>query len=303
MALDPSQYFAGERERLTRRLTSELMPVLGPDRDIGTDEQAMAWVMDTYSVASGHIVKGIVTGKPLSLGGSLGRASATSAGVVHCTRAVLEERGLTIAGSTAAVQGFGKVGIYTARILAEEGARIQAVSDASGAVHCKDGLNVAALTAHAARTGTVSGFGGGEDVDAEQVLAAEVDVLVPAAVEGVIHAANVGQVRARLIVEGANGRTTGEADRVLAEAGVVVVPDILANAGGVVVSCFEWVQANQAYWWSKREIADRLRQRMRGAYAQIADHAASSGLTLRASALELAVARLAEAHTTRGLYP
>ena len=308
VAIDPKAYSAGERERLTRRLTSELMPILGPDRDvpapdIGTDEQTMAWIMDTFSVAAGHTVPGIVTGKPLSVGGSLGRATATSQGVVHCVRAVLEGQGRDLAGSTAAVQGFGKVGLHAARILHAGGARVVAVSDAGGAVHDEAGLDVPALVAHAARTGTVAGFPGADAATGDDVLFAEVDVLVPAAVEGVLHEGNAERVRARFVVEGANGPTTTGADAMLADRGVVVVPDILANAGGVVVSYFEWVQANQAYWWTEAEIEDRLEQRMRSAYAEVAAHAAEHRLTLRGSALALSVARVAEAHTTRGLYP
>jgi glutamate dehydrogenase (NAD(P)+) len=308
VAIDPKAYSAAERERLTRRLTSELMPILGPDRDVpapdvGTDEQTMAWIMDTFSVAAGHTVPGIVTGKPLSVGGSLGRATATSQGVVHCVSAVLEEHGRTLAGATAAVQGFGKVGLHAARILHAAGARVVAVSDQLGAVRAEAGLDVPALVAHAAEAGTVAGFPGGQDLTGDDVLFAEVDVLVPAAVEGVLHEGNAERVRARFVVEGANGPTTTGADAMLADRGVVVVPDILANAGGVVVSYFEWVQANQAYWWTEGEIEERLEQRMRSAYAEVAEHAREHRLTLRGSALVLSVARVAEAHTTRGLYP
>ncbi len=308
VAIDPKAYSSEERERLTRRLTSELMPILGPDRDVpapdvGTDEQTMAWIMDTFSVAAGHTVPGIVTGKPLSVGGSLGRASATSQGVVHCARAVLEEHGRTVAGSTAAVQGFGKVGLHAARILHQDGARVVAVSDQLGAVRSEGGLDVPALVAHARRAGTVAGFAGGEDFDGGELLTADVDLLVPAAVEGVLHEGNAREVRARFVIEGANGPTTTAADALLHERGVVVVPDILANAGGVVVSYFEWVQANQAYWWTEREIEDRLAHRMRSAYAEVSAHAREHELTLRGSALALSVARVAEAHTTRGLYP
>ncbi len=308
VAMDPKAYSVGERERLTRRLTSELMPILGPDRDvpapdIGTDEQTMAWIMDTFSVAAGHTVPGIVTGKPLSVGGSLGRATATSQGVVHCVRAVLEEHGRTVAGSTAAVQGFGKVGLHTARILHRDGARVVAVSDQYGAVRADAGLDVPALVEHAASAGTVTGFAGGDDLPGEELLGSDVDVLVPAAVEGVLHEGNAGQVRAAFVVEGANGPTTTRADVLLAQRGVVVVPDILANAGGVVVSYFEWVQANQAYWWSEAEIEDRLEQRMRAAYAEVSAHARQHAMTLRGSALAISVARVAQAHTTRGLYP
>jgi len=308
VAIDPRQYSEQERERLTRRLTSELMPILGPDRDIpapdiGTDEQTLAWIMDTFSVAAGHTVPGIVTGKPLSVGGSLGRASATSQGVVHCARAVLEEHGRTVAGSTAAVQGFGKVGLHVARILHQDGARVVAVSDQFGAVRSEAGLDIPALIAHTKDAGTVAGFGGGEDFPGADLLSADVDLLVPAAVDGVLHEGNADQVKARFVVEGANGPTTTAADQLLHERGIIVVPDILANAGGVVVSYFEWVQANQAYWWTESEIEGRLEHRMRSAYAEVSAHAVENRLTLRNSALAISVWRVAQAHTTRGLYP
>ncbi|MFD1210542.1 Glu/Leu/Phe/Val dehydrogenase [Arthrobacter sp. GCM10027362] len=308
ITVDPRRYTRPEIERLTRRYTSEILPIIGPDKDvpapdIGTDEQTMAWMMDTYSVSSGYTVPGVVTGKPVALGGSLGRASATSAGVVHIALAALEHRGITATRSTAAVQGFGKVGADAALFLAEAGVRVVAVSDQYGAVHQQDGLNIHTLQQHAAATGSVVGFPGAEAISGEELLTLDVDLLVPAAVEGVLTGANSRDVRARVIVEGANGPTTAEADRILADRDVLVVPDILANAGGVIVSYFEWVQSNQAYWWSRQEVDDRLARRMHTAWHHLLDAAAARGLTLREAATVTAVERVADAHRTRGLYP
>lgn len=308
ITVDPRRYSRPEIERLTRRYTSEILPIIGPDKDIpapdiGTDEQTMAWMMDTFSVSSGYTVPGVVTGKPVSLGGSLGRASATSAGVVHIALAALEHVGITAARATAAVQGFGKVGADAALFLTEAGVKVVSVSDQYGAVHRADGLDIRALQEHVAVIGSVVGFPGAETIPGEQLLTLEVDLLVPAAVEGVLTGANAHEVRSRVVVEGANGPTTAEADRVLAEAGVLVVPDILANAGGVVVSYFEWVQSNQAYWWSRQEVDHRLEHRMLSAWHHLLDVASARGLTLREAATVTAVERVADAHRTRGLYP
>lgn len=306
--LDPRQYSVGELERVTRRYTSEILPIIGPMHDIpapdiGTDEQTMAWMMDTYSVSQGHTVPGIVTGKPISLGGSQGRASATSRGVVHVSLAALRAHGREPSESTTAVQGFGKVGRDAARFLDQAGCRVVAVSDQYGAVHATDGLDVAALCDHVDVHQTVVGFVGAEAISHEDLLTSDVDLLVPAAVEGVLHAGNAEAVRAAIVVEGANGPTTREADRILAERGITVVPDILANAGGVLVSYFEWVQANQAYWWNSDEVEQRLEQRMVAAWEVVHEKAGRDGVTLREAATRLAVARVVEAHRTRGLYP
>jgi glutamate dehydrogenase (NAD(P)+) len=308
LAIDPRAHSTAELERVTRRYTSEILPIIGPERDIpapdiGTDEQTMAWIMDTYSVNSGYTVPGIVTGKPISLGGSLGRASATSRGVTHIALAALRHAGFDPARSTAAVQGFGKVGADTARFLAEAGVRVTAVSDQFGAVTNDRGLDIEALIGHVRETGSVTGFAGGAQLDRDAVLTHDVDLLVPAAVEGVIHEGNAHDLRARVIVEGANGPTTPAADRVLRERGVLVVPDILANAGGVIVSYFEWVQANQAYWWRADEVESRLEERMLSAWEHVLGYAGARDLSLRTAATALAVERVAEAHRLRGLYP
>ncbi|MBX5334257.1 Glu/Leu/Phe/Val dehydrogenase [Rhodococcus fascians] len=311
ITIDPRLYSRGELERVTRRYTSEILPIIGPERDIpapdiGTDEQTMAWMMDTFSVSAGFTVPGVVTGKPHSVGGSLGRASATSRGVVQIALAAIEHLGLGRVGVsrlTAAVQGFGKVGAGAAAMLAEAGVTVVAVSDQYGAVHRADGLDIPALLTHMSKTGSVVGFSGGDELEGTALLELDVDVLIPAAVECVINSGNADRVRARVIVEGANGPTTAAADRILADKGVVVVPDILANAGGVVVSYFEWVQGNQAYWWTEKEVNERLSTRMIAAWEQVAQSAAEHKVSLREAATCSAVKRVAQAHLTRGLYP
>ena len=308
VCIDPRDHSQQELERVTRRYTSEIMPLLGPTRDIpapdiGTDEQTMAWMMDTYSVNKGHTVLGVVTGKPLSLGGSQGRAMATSRGVVHVALAALASRGLVPATGTAAVQGYGKVGRGAAEILRESGLRVNAVSDQYGGLHNHAGLNLEALAVHVDRHGTVVGFPGADPISNAELLELKVDLLVPAAVESVITESNATRIEARVIVEGANGPTTPEADRILHERDVLVVPDILANAGGVIVSYFEWVQANQSYWWSEAEVESRLAERMTASWHRVHDFAHSRGLTLRQAATSLAVETVAQAHLRRGLYP
>ena len=308
VTIDPRLYSQTELERVTRRYTSEIMPMIGPERDImapdmGTNEQTMAWVMDTYSVNKGYTIQAVVTGKPLAMGGSLGRATATSRGIVHCTRAALADAGVLLSEVRVAVQGFGKVGSHAARFFAEAGAKVLAVSDQYGGVFAPSGLDVAALLEHVHRTGSVVDFAGGDPIDNAALLGLDVDVLVPAAVEGVLDEETASTVKARWVVEGANGPTTSAGDRVLAERGIVVVPDILANAGGVIVSYFEWVQGTQAYWWTEHEIEERLEHRMLTAYAAVAQTARADGLTLRDAALAIGVRRVAEAHQIRGLYP
>ena len=308
VGINPHEYSQAELERVTRRYTSEIMPIIGPEHDImapdmGTGEQTMAWVMDTYSVSKGHTIPAVVTGKPLAVGGSLGRPTATSRGVVHVTQAALAEAGVPLLGATVAIQGFGKVGSHAAAIFAEEKATVVAVTDEFGGVHNPEGLDVARLFEHVAATGSVVGFDDADPIDNAHLLALDVDVLVPAAVDGVINAETAPTVRARFVVEGANGPTTAEADAVLAAQGTIVVPDILANAGGVVVSYFEWVQANQAYWWTLAEIEEKLAGRMHLAYADVSGLARREGLTLRDAALVIGVKRVAEAHQIRGLYP
>jgi len=308
VAVDPRVYSRSELERITRRYTSEIAPLIGPERDIpapdvGTDEQTMAWMMDTYSVGKGHTVLGVVTGKPIAVGGSRGRAMATSRGVVTVALEALAHAEIEVVGATAAVQGYGKVGRGAARLLAAAGVRVIAVSDVEGAIYREGGIDILELESHVDATGSVTGFPDAIELDGAKLLSAEVDLLVPAAIESVIHAANVDSVAARVIVEGANGPITSEADASLARRGVLVVPDILANAGGVVVSYFEWVQANQSYWWSEDEVNERLVTRMTDAWFDVRDFAADKGITLRLAATCMAVERVYKAHEVRGLYP
>lgn len=308
VVIDPRLYSTAELERVTRRYTSELLPVIGPENDIpapdiGTDERTMAWMMDTYSVSVGATVPSVVTGKPISVGGSLGRASATSRGVVHVALGALAHHGLAPMVSTAAVQGFGKVGAGVVQYLAEAGVTILAVSDQYGAICNPDGVDAEALHRHVADTGSVVGFPQAAPMEPGRLLELDVDLLVPAAVEGVIDADNAPRIRARIVVEGANGPTTTAADQILESKGVVVVPDILANAGGVIVSYFEWVQGNQSYWWPAHEVDERLKERMLGGWERVLATSQALSLSLRDAATATAVRRVAEAHALRGLYP
>ncbi|MBY4108194.1 Glu/Leu/Phe/Val dehydrogenase [Rhodococcus fascians] len=308
VTIDPAVYSTPELERITRRYTSEISPILGPSRDIpapdiGTDEQTMAWMMDTYSVNHGYTISGIVTGKPLALGGSLGRPSATSRGVVHVALAALRSVGIDPAAASASVQGYGKVGGGVVDFLCEAGVRVTAVSDQYGAVAAEPGIDPLELRNHVDATGSVVGCRGTTVIDPEHVLTADVDLLVPAAVESVLHSGNADRVRATVIAEGANGPTTPAADSILRDRGITVVPDILANAGGVVVSYFEWVQSNQSYRWSAEQVDERLAARMAEAWTSVTDFARLRELSLREAATVLAVQRVAEAHRLRGLYP
>ncbi|WP_327584345.1 Glu/Leu/Phe/Val dehydrogenase [Nonomuraea sp. NBC_00507] len=305
VAVDPTGLTTRELERLTRRYVNEILPLIGPEKDIpapdvGTDEQTMAWIMDTYSVSAGYSVPGVVTGKPTTLGGSLGRSGATSRGVQIATLAAL---GRSPEGASVAVQGFGKVGALAAQYLADAGCKVVAVSDITGAVYASAGLDIAGLRTWAAETGGVSGYRHADALPLDDLLELDVDVLVPAALEGAITEANAPRVRARLIVEGANGPTTPEADEILAANGATVVPDILANAGGVIVSYLEWVQNMQAYSWSSGEVEVKLRDLMESAFSEVKSMAAARGLTLRQAAHVIGVGRVAEAHQMRGLYP
>jgi len=308
VAIDPRAHSQIELERVTRRYTSEILPIIGPEVDIpapdmGTNEQTMAWMMDTYSTAVGHTVPGVVTGKPVSLGGSLGRAAATSRGVAHIAILAMEAEGLSTSTASAAVQGFGKVGRDAARFLADAGVAVRAVSDIDGAIYNPNGIDINALCRHVDTTGSVIGFDGAEPIPGADLLTLDVDVLVPAALEGVLTAENAHDVKARIVVEGANGPTTKAADAILNDRGITMVPDILANSGGVIVSYFEWVQANMAFQWREAEVNSRLKERMTKAWRDVVAFAGDRGLTYREAATVLAVQRVTEAHRLRGLYP
>jgi glutamate dehydrogenase (NAD(P)+) len=309
VAVDPRTLSRNELERMTRRYVSELIPVLGPEKDIpapdvGTDDQTMAWMMDTYSIHSGYTVTGVVTGKPVSVGGSEGRGGATSRGVMYSLFCALRDAGIAPTDVAVAVQGFGKVGGLAAQFLHDAGCRVVAVSDVYGGVYNPAGLNTAGLLRHLrAGAETVVGYPGTDTISNEELIELDVDVLVPAALEGVVHDGNASRVRARIIVEGANGPTTPDADVILEENGILVVPDILANSGGVAVSYFEWVQDLQAYFWTEDEVNARLKAMMENAYAEVSTLATERKVSMRTAAQMIGVGRVAEAHRTRGLFP
>jgi glutamate dehydrogenase (NAD(P)+) len=305
---DPKELSAGELERLTRRYTTEIINEIGPEKDIpapdvGTDAQVMAWIFDTYSMNVGHSVLGVVTGKPLALGGSVGRDGATARGVLYCIRTALQKEGRRFPDTRVAVQGFGNVGRNLARLLAEEGARVVALSDSNGAVVNSYGLDVPAAIVHKAEHGVLSGLPGGEEATNEELLELECDVLVPAALEQAISADNAPRIRAHMICEAANSPTTPGADDVLEDRGILVLPDVLANAGGVVVSYFEWVQGLQEYFWKEYEVNAKLNDIVVRAFEETWSTRERFGTSMRTAAYGLAVQRVAEATTTRGLYP
>ncbi len=308
IAVDRRKLKKGELERMTRRYASEILPLIGPERDIpapdmNTDEEIMAWIMDTYSAYQGHSVPGVVTGKPVSIGGSKGRGGATSRGVMYMIFSQLKALGLGIEEVTVAIQGYGKVGGFAAQLLHDAGCQVVAISDVEGALYNANGLDPEAINRHKHEAGTVVGYAGAEAMSNAELLEIDCDVLVPAAVEGVITVKNADAIKARFVCEAANGPVTFEADKILGERGISVVPDVLANAGGVVVSYFEWVQDIQAYFWSAEEVNDRLRGILENAYLEVRDLAGAKGLTMRQAAQWIGVGRVAEAHLTRGLFP
>jgi glutamate dehydrogenase (NAD(P)+) len=305
---NPKTMSEGELQRMTRRFTSEIINEIGPEKDIpapdvGTDGRVMAWIFDTYSMNKGHSVLGVVTGKPLTIGGSLGREEATARGALYCVREAVRKRQLSLQGTTVAVQGFGNVGSYLAKFLAEDGATVIAVSDSSSGLHNPNGIDVQAAIAHKRETGSLAGFRGAEAISNEDLLLLECDVLAPCALEQVITAENAHRVRAKIIVEGANGPVTPAADEILEEKGVLVLPDILANAGGVIVSYFEWVQGLQEYFWKEAEVNAKLNDIITRAFNETWALMESRSVSMRLAAYGLAVQRVAEATVTRGIYP
>jgi glutamate dehydrogenase (NAD(P)+) len=305
---DPRTLSLRERENLTRRYTAEVILLIGPDLDIpapdlGTDEQTMAWVMDTYSMTQGRSVPGVVTGKPLIVGGSAGRKEATGRGIVYVLYQAAKRLGQELRGRRVAVQGFGNVGSVAARLLWRDGVLITGVSDVKGAIWNERGIDLPSLEAYIAEAGTVTGFPGADTLTNAELLEQPCDVLIPAAVGSQIHQNNAERIRASIVAEGANGPTTPEGDRILRERGVTVIPDILANAGGVVVSYFEWVQGLQYYFWRETEIIARLQEVMTRAFNRVWASASKEGVDLRTAALMEGVRRVAEAHKVRGLYP
>jgi glutamate dehydrogenase (NAD(P)+) len=305
---DPRQLSQNELERLTRRFATEISLLVGPQSDIpapdvGTNAQTMAWFMDTLSMHQGFSTPAVITGKPVSVGGSEGRAEATGRGVATVAVRALDQLGIAPSEATVTVQGFGNVGSVSAMLLQRAGCRVVGVCDVEGAVWNPAGLHIPSLLDHVRTSGSVVGFAGSSAVGAHEVLIAECTVVVPAALEGQITPKVAQRMQCKLIVEGANGPTTPDADTVLKERGILLVPDILANAGGVVVSYFEWVQNLQAFFWEEDDINRRLEDLMRRAYDTVQDVAVSKQVTLRQAAYSLAVGKVAEATQVRGIYP
>ncbi len=307
--VDPRQLSRGELERMTRRYTSEIGIIIGPTKDIpapdvNTNAQVMAWMMDTYSMNEGSTATGVVTGKPISLGGSLGRTESTGRGVfvVACEAAL--RQGVNLRGARVSIQGFGNVGSTAARLFHEAGARIVAVQDHTGTIYAENGMDVYELLKHIQSTqGGVVGFAGAQAIAPAEFWGVETEFLIPAALESQITAANAGEIRAKIVVEGANGPTTPAADDILAERGILVVPDVVANAGGVTVSYFEWVQDFSSFFWSEEEINQRLERIMREAFAAVWQVGADHKVSLRTAAYIVACTRILQAREVRGLYP
>jgi glutamate dehydrogenase (NAD(P)+) len=306
--VDPRQLSRGELERMTRRYTSEIHVIIGPNTDIpapdvNTNEQTMAWMMDTYSMNAGRTSTGVVTGKPISLGGSLGRKEATGRGVFVVGCEAARHVGFDMAGARVAVQGFGNVGGIAARLYQEAGAKIVAVQDHTGTLYRPSGMDATALLAHVAQHGGVAGFGGAEPLADDEFWGIESEILIPAALEGQITEQNAARIRTKIIVEGANGPTTPLADDILKENGVLVIPDVIANAGGVTVSYFEWVQDFSSFFWTEEEINQRLERVMREAFASVWQVADEHKVSIRTAAYIVACTRILMAREVRGLYP
>jgi len=304
---DPLSMSAAELERLTRRYTSGIMGFLGPDSDVpapdvNTNERVMAWLMDTYSMHVRHTVTAVVTGKPVVMGGSLGRREATGRGCMITTRSALARLGIPLKGAKVAVQGFGNVGSIAAMLMAEQGMKVIAVSDHTGGVANPAGVDIPDVMAHVARHKGIAGYQGGDTIDRNAPLTMDCDVLVPAALENVITAANAEQIKARVICEGANGPTAAAADEILERKGVFVIPDILANAGGVTVSYFEWVQDRAGYFWDEATVNQRLERIMARAFEEVAAMADRHKVSMRTASYMLSIDRVAEVHRLRGLY-
>jgi glutamate dehydrogenase (NAD(P)+) len=305
---DPKRLSRAELERMTRRYTTEIINEIGPEKDIpapdvGTDGSVMAWIFDTYSMNKGHSVLGVVTGKPLTIGGSLGREEATARGALYCIRDAVAKRDGRLDSMTAAVQGFGNVGSYLAKFLHEEGATVVAISDSAVALHNPKGIDVPAAIAHKREHRTLAGFKDAEQITNDELLLLDVDVLAPCALEQVITGQNADRVRASIICEGANGPITPGADAILEDKGVLILPDVLANAGGVVVSYFEWVQGLQEYFWKESEVNAKLNDIVSRAFEETWETAQERKIPMRVAAYGLAVQRVAEATVTRGIYP
>ena len=305
---DPRKLSLGEKERLTRRYTSEIMPIIGPNQDIpapdaGTDGQVMAWVLDTYSMMVGYQALGVVTGKPVSVGGSVGREEATGRGVMNILRKFLGTQNKQLDGTRIAVQGFGNVGSHAARLLDGRGATIVAISERASGIFDESGIDVEAAAKYYKENGALTDFPGADPLTNEELLTCECDVLVPAAMENTINAAIAPHIQARIIVEAANGPTTPQADAILRDEGITVLPDILANAGGVTVSYFEWVQGLDNYFWDLKRVQDELQRVMEKAFDAVNAKADEADCDYRTAAYTIAISRVAEACKVKGLFP
>jgi glutamate dehydrogenase (NAD(P)+) len=308
VCIDPGTLSKSELQRITRRYTSEIIEVIGPDRDIpapdlGTDEQVMSWIMDTYSQQKGYTVPGVVTGKPIEIGGSLGRAEATGRGVLACVVEACRHLSMPLEGARVAVQGYGNVGAAAARIAKSLGARVIAVSDAKGGLLDTNGLDLAKVDTWVREHRFLQGFPGADAIDNAEILELPCEVLIPAAVQNQITSKNAGRLACRVLAEGANGPTNLEADAILDERGIFVVPDILANAGGVTVSYFEWVQGLQQFFWTEEEVNSRLINLMQRAFREVLALATNQKSNLRTAALIRGIDRVKEAKRRRGVFP
>jgi len=305
---DPGEMSKGELERMTRRYTTELIEVFGPEKDIaapdlGTGPEVMGWIMDTYSMYKGYSVPGVVTGKPLSIGGARGRSKATGRGCVFVIREAAKRHRIELDGATMVLQGFGNVGSPLAELIHPLGVKVIAVGDVHGSIYNGNGLDIPALKQHTDQTGSIVGFRESEPLDSSELLTTQCDILVPAALEGQLTGSNARDVSAKMVVEAANAPTTPEADAILLDRGIVVVPDILANAGGVTVSYFEWVQSLQSYFWTEEQVNLRLEEVMTRAFENVYLEAQMRKLDMRSAAMTVAVSRVAEAIHDRGIFP
>jgi len=305
---DPKSLSTNELERLTRRYAFEIAPIIGPDRDIPapdvyTDEQTMAWIMDTISMVRGHTELGVVTGKPISLGGSQGRAQATARGCLYALREACQVKGIDLKGARVAIHGFGNAGANISHMVADDGAKVVAIGDSKIGLYAESGIDIKAALLHKKQTSSLAGLPGVKEIACDEVLTVDCDILLPSALENAITLANVGQVKAKIIAELANGPTTPGADRVLDDAGVFLVPDILANAGGVTVSYYEWVQDQYSFFWSEKQINETLEGTMRAAFRSVHETARRYDTDMRTGAYILAVDRVAEATRVRGIFP
>jgi len=308
VACNPRELSIGETERVTRRYTQELIPFIGPQIDIpapdmGTNEQTMAWMMDTYSLQSGHCVPAVVTGKPVSIGGSLGRREATGRGVAYLVSRAMDTLSIAASGATAVVQGYGNVGAIAASTMARQGIKIIAVSDAFGGLYNPKGIDLDKLDEYVTKTRSVVGFDGAEAITNEQLLVTPCDILVPAALERQITADNAAKIQCRILAEGANGPTTPEADAIISQRDIFVIPDILCNAGGVIVSYFEWVQDLQSFFWDEGEVMSKLYRILEQSFVQTLNMSRKRKVSMRFAALSLGIKRVFEAKQIRGLFP